>query len=490
MSSGVVGGLDREHAEAEAADGPIREFKFSSAFALAFSDISPIVAIYSVFAISITLAGPGFFWGMPLVLLGQLLVTAVFGDLVAKWPFQGSVYAWARELIGPRYGWFTNWAYMWGLTLAMSVLSLAAAGYLLGALHVTAGKEATAAVALGITLVGTSANLIGGRLLSRLLYVTLTCELIASLGIGIVLLFWHRNQPFSVLFHGAGAGSSPSLLFGPFLGAVAFIGYSFVGFESAGSIAEEVKESRAVLPKAMTLSLAVVGGLVIFACLGIMLAIPSIPDVLSGKVADPISNTLETQLGSGFGRALLVALTVGFTASLIAVQAAVSRAIWAAGQDRVLPFADALGKLEGKHRMPRRAIALTVVVTGSLPFISFSKIYTLLLTFATAGFYISYALPVLALAYIRLRGRWVPGPVSMGRWGAPVTYAASVWIVAQSINIAWPRKLNSEWYLNWGIVLTTAVLGAIGYVLSTRIFRASGANGNRIADSATAEEPV
>jgi hypothetical protein len=49
----------------------------------------------------------------------------------------------------------------------------------------------------------------------------------------------------------------------------------------------------------MVLSLAVAGGLVMFACLGIILAIPSIPDVLSGKVADPISTTLETS-----GRAL------------------------------------------------------------------------------------------------------------------------------------------------------------------------------------------
>lgn len=49
----------------------------------------------------------------------------------------------------------------------------------------------------------------------------------------------------------------------------------------------------------MVLSLAVAGALVMYACLGIILAIPSIPDVLSGKVADPISSTLETAVGSG-----------------------------------------------------------------------------------------------------------------------------------------------------------------------------------------------
>jgi amino acid transporter len=470
----VVETEDAELAQREAHEGgaPSREFKFTSAFALAFSDISPIVGIYSIFAISIALAGPGFFWAMPLVLIGQLMVTAVFGDLVSRWPYQGSVYAWSRELIGRKYGWMTNWAYMWGLTLTLSVLGLAAAGYLLAAIGINnATKEETAAVALVVILAGTSANLIGGPLLRRLLYITLTCELIASLGIGTVLLFFNRVNPLSVLFHGAGAGHSPPLLIGPFLGTVAFVGYSFIGFEAAGSIAEEVKESRRVLPKAMVLSLAVAGCLVMYACLGIILAIPSIPDVLSGKVADPISSTLETAVGSGVGRVLLIVLTIGFTASLIAVQAAVSRAIWAAGRDRVLPGARRLGTLSGRHRMPRYAIALTVLIAGPLPFISFSKIYTLLLSFSTAGFFISYAMPILGLVYVRLKGRWTPGPVSMGRWSGPVTYITAFWIVAETINIAWPRNLNNGvWYLNWGIILMTAVLGVIGLVMCRRIF--------------------
>ena len=474
--SGTAAALreDLEHERVEELHGgaPSRDFKFSSAFALAFSDISPIVGIYSVFAISFALAGPGWFWALPIVLIGQLLVTGVFGDLVSKWPFQGSVYAWSRELVGPRFGWMTAWAYMWGLTLTLSVLSLAAAQYLLAALDVTSfSKEATAAVSLGVILLCTTANMLGGNLLKRLLYITLTCELVASLGIGFVLFFFHRTNSFSTLFHGAGTGHSPPLLLGPFLGAVAFVGYSFVGFEAAGSIAEEVRESRRVLPKAMILSLAVAGCLVIFACLGISLSIPNIGAVLSGNVADPITSTLETRLGSAVGRIILVVLTIGFSASLIAVQAAVSRAIWAAARDRVLPAADALGALSGRHRMPRHAIALTVCIAAPLPFISFSKIYTLLLSFSTAGFYISYAMPILALVYVRLKKRWVPGPVSMGRWSGPVTFIAAVWIVFETVNVAWPRDFNPQWWLNWGLILMTAILGVIGIVMCTRIFR-------------------
>ncbi len=63
---------------------PVRDFNLWSAFALAFSDVSPIVGIYSVFFIGLLAAGPAFFWGFPVVLIGQLAVTGVFGDLVCE----------------------------------------------------------------------------------------------------------------------------------------------------------------------------------------------------------------------------------------------------------------------------------------------------------------------------------------------------------------------------------------------------------------------
>jgi amino acid transporter len=457
------------------APSPVRDFSLRSAFALAFSDVSPIVGIYSVLAISLVTAGPVFFWAFPIVLIGQLLVTGVFGELVSRWPFQGSVYAWARELIGPRYGWFAGWAYMWGLTLALSALSLAAAGFLLGAFGVgSPGYAATVFTALGVLIFGSAANMIGSRLLKTLLYVSMTCELIASLGIGVALLFFHRTHPFSFLFTSGGTGHGGHWLFSSFFGVVAFIGFSFLGFESAGSIAEEVREARRALPKAITLSLLVAGILVMFASLGIVLSIPDIGAVLTGHDANPIATTLETRLGSATGKVLLVMLTVGFTASLIGVQAAVTRAVWANARDRVLPAATILRRLSGREHLPRYAIGLTAIIAGALLFISSSNIYALLLSFGNAGFYISYALPVVAAAYLRWRGRWEPGEFTMGRWSSPATYIAAVWITLEAINIAWPRPLYGSWYLNWGLLIMTGILGVIGIIVSARVFRPGG----------------
>lgn len=460
---------------------PARDFSLRSAFALAFSDVSPIVGIYSIFAIGLIAGGPAFWWAFPIVLIGQLLVTGVFGDLVSRWPFQGSVYAWSSHLIGPRYGWFTNWAYMWGLTVALSALSLAAAQFLMGALGFDSpSKSQMELVGLAILVACSLANMIGSTLLKTLLYISMTCELVASAGIGTALLFFHRVHPFSILFSGGGTGHGFSWLWTPFVGVIAFTGFSFVGFESAGAIAEEVQGARRVLPKAIILSLFAAGVLVMYACLGLILAIPDMSAVLAGDVSDPIATTLKTSLGSGIGRVLLIALTIGFAASLIGVQAAVSRSIWASARDKVIPGSPILGKLSGSERLPRFAILLTAIIAGALLFVSGSKIYALLLTFGNAGFFFSYALAVVGAAYVRMRGRWVPGPVSLGRWSAPVTYVAAVWITLEAINIAWPRKLNGVWYLDWGLLIMTVVLGALGWVICQRVF-APGGPGSELA---------
>jgi amino acid transporter len=467
---------------------PVRDFTLRSAFALAFSDVSPIVGIYSVFALCLATAGPAFFWGFPIVLIGQLAVTGVFGDLVSKWPFQGSVYQWARELFGARYGWFANWAYSWGLTIALATVALFAAEFFAPAIGLNSltGIE-TSLLAIGILIFGSIANMIGSKFLRGLLYVSMTAELIASLGIGVALLFFNRIHSFSYLFSGAGTARGSAWLFGPFLAIVAFIGFSFVGFESAGSIAEEVKAARHVLPKAISLSLLTCGLLVMFATLGLILALPDLGAVLAGRDTNPIATTLETQLGSGTGRALLVMLTIGFTASMIAVQAAVSRAIWASARARELPAHRLLGRLSGPERLPRHVIALTCLAAGALAFIQNvnANAISLLLSGATAGFFVSYALPVVGAAITRLRGRWAPGPVSMGKVAATVTYLAAIWMVAEIINIAWPRDTyGGVWYLNWGIILAIAALGVVGGIVSAYVFRPG-------SDASTARfEPV
>jgi amino acid transporter len=468
---------------------PVRDFKFRSAFALSFCDLSPIVGIYTVFAISLAAAGPAFLWAFPIVLAGQLFVCGVFGNLVSKWPLQGSVYAWSRELIGPRYGWFTGWAYMWGLTLTLAVLPITAAPYILAAAGVNAPSQITVElVAIGVLLFGSAVNLFGRWLLKGLIYIALVAELIASAGIGITLIFFYRVNPWSIIFNTGGTGHGSSWLFGAFLLPVAYIAYTFIGFEASASIGEEVRESRKVLPKAVIGSLAVGGVLVIVASLGIVLAIPDMAAAVSGKDANPVATTLEHAYGSGAGRTLLILLAIGFTSSMIAVQTAVTRAIWASARDRLLPGDRLLGRLSGRENLPRYAIGLTIVIAGALIFAGASKVFTLLVSFSAFGFILSYYMPIVALRYKQWRGESPTDNAWGGRSIRVVATVAAVWLTAEIINLVWPRPVFSEWYLNWGALIMTAVLGLVGALIVWRTFRRGAPAGGTESRAAVVAE--
>lgn len=441
-------------------------FDVRSATALAFADVSPIVALYAIFTLGLLAAGPAFWWAFPIVLGGQLLVACVFGELASRWPYEGSVYQWARHVRGPGSGWFAAWAYMWGLTIALSTLSYGAAGFLLQALGVESpGKAATMGTAMAILALGSLANIVGRRTLKILVVTSLICEVLASVGLGTVLLLFYREQSFGVLFEGAGTASGSAWLTGPMLAAAAFIGWSFVGFESAGSIAEEVEDPERAVPKALIFALLSVGIVVMYSAAGLILAIPDLSKAVSGSIADPVSDTLVYHFGSSIGRPLLVMFVIGFLASFLAVQAAVSRVIWASARDHALPGSGLLGRLTGAERLPVPAILLTAVGAAAFILLSGSTLYAVLVNFTTIGFYIAFGLPVWGAALLHLRGGWRPGRFSLGRFSAPVTYIAAVWLAVQTINIMWPRDTGDAWYIEWSMVITLTVVGIAGTAL-------------------------
>lgn len=207
-----------------------RGFGFRAALSLAFADISPIVALYAIFALGLFAAGPRFFWAFPIVLCGQLLVALVFGELASRFPYAGSVYQWARHAKGTTWGWTAAWAYIWGLTLTLSTMAYAAAGFILEVFGVESpSRWLLAAVSIGVICFTTAANMIGRQVLKVMIVASIICEIVGSVGLGTVLLLFHRVNPVSTLFDGLpdGSGSTMSTM----LVAVAFVGWAFLGFD-------------------------------------------------------------------------------------------------------------------------------------------------------------------------------------------------------------------------------------------------------------------
>jgi amino acid transporter len=446
-----------------------REFTLWSTFSLAFAFISPIVALYTILALGLTTSGAAFWFGFPVVLVGQTFVALLFGMLASRYPQEGSIYQWSKRLVGERYAWFCGWAYQWALPIGMAAVTVGCAHFLAELLGMDAESAGTRTVlALLLLAFSTWGNTHGRFILNAVVGLCILAEIIASLGVGGLLLWRYQVNPLHVIWstpHLLGTDGSVSGFFNSKVAAaVALCGWALVGFESAGSIAEEVKNPEWAVPRAIVWSLWSVGAIVSFAALSIILAIPNLEQTVAGAGGDPVAMTLTTHLGSVAFKFILVLFILGFVASMIGMQASVSRVIWAFARDDELPGSAWLKRLSEKDRLPVNAIWCTGVVSVAFVLLSLTNIFPALLACTIALIYIAYSFPVVAAACAHLRGRWQSGPFHLGWAAGPTIYLAAAWCVFETVNVSWPRSPGARWYESWIVPIMLGVLAVSGLV--------------------------
>ena len=143
-----------------------RILRFWTNWAIGFAFISPVVGLYTVVALGAQTAGPAWVWTIPIVVAGQLLVALVYAHLATRWPIAGGIYQWSRRLIGPKYGWWAGWFYMWALILTLSTVAYAG-GFFLGQLIGVEDPSTGESVLLALVMLTafTFVNAIGLQLL-------------------------------------------------------------------------------------------------------------------------------------------------------------------------------------------------------------------------------------------------------------------------------------------------------------------------------------
>ncbi len=68
--------------------------------AMGFAPISPVVGLYAVAFVGFAVAGAAWVWVLPVVLVGQCLLLAVYSELASEFPVANGAYQWSRRLVG------------------------------------------------------------------------------------------------------------------------------------------------------------------------------------------------------------------------------------------------------------------------------------------------------------------------------------------------------------------------------------------------------
>ena len=456
---------DEEHLAVLGYEGKFdRSMSLWANFALGFTYLSPLVGVYSLLAVALSTGGPPSIWWIVIVACGQLLVSLVFGEVVSQFPIHGGIYPWARRLWGRRYAWMAAWVYIWALIVTITSVAEFGAGFVTSLLGIELTPLSTLIVSLGLLLLALAINFTGTKWLARVARLGLFAELIGVIGLGLYLLLFQRAHDFSVFFDTMGTAGDGSYL--PVFMASALAGlFLFYGFEACGDVAEEVADPARRIPKAMIMTILVGMVSALFSFGGYVLAAPNLPDIVAGKVADPIPAILEATLGAAGAKVFLVVAVTAFISCVLSLQAAASRLLYSFARDGMLPGHRWLSRVSERTKIPGNALIVACTVPALICVLIYVNdgILIAVTSFAILGIYLSFQMVVFASLKQRFQG-WKPaGPFNLRGMGFVVNVVALAYGIFAMVLLATPGESGDFFadhvvLIGLGVVLVTGFL--------------------------------
>ncbi len=342
--------------------------------------------IFVVTGIAAGAAGSSMIISMLLAAAISMLTASSFAELVAWQPKEGSIYEYSYQLISPFAGFLTGWMWILSNTFAGAAVSLGFAHYL-AALVPSFPPNITAAVTcLAFTIV----NYYGIRrsaLLNNILVIAKLSVLAFFIVFGSIFIRPENYSPFVPL--------STNVLYAAF-----YVFFAFGGFARTAVIAEEVKDAKHNVPRAIFLALlisTIVYVLVSVVAIGLL---EPASLILSNS---PLAEAMETTGNPG---AVFVVSTGGVLATasvLLTSVLGVSRMMYAMARREHLP--QGLSKLDRKRCTPVYSV---LVVGSAMALLALLTDVTRVVTISTFSLLFYYTLANLAAFRLRPRKRNCP----------------------------------------------------------------------------------
>jgi amino acid transporter len=470
-------------------------------FSVAFTYLSPMVGIFTLFTLGLSTGGPAYIWLTLIPVAGMLLVALVFGELASHYPVAGALYQYSKYTVGRKFGWFVGWFYGIALLVTVAAVDTGVVAYAAALGHDLfhwdfnpTGHGTILVVTLGLLAIQTALNTIGARIMGRVAQLGVFVEILGTFGIAIVLAIhgFHHGAGFLTTTQGVQhASSNPlGLDFGGSWIAAALVAvlapvYIFYGFESAGDISEETRNPGRQVPRAMRLAL-IWGGIASFVLTAaLLLAMPAGANSVGSTVQGGGIPYILGQLPSGLQETILGLIIVAFFSCGSSVQAAGSRLAFSYARDGALPGSKWISAVSERFRTPANALfagaLITVVFVGfefaspthniKILFFTYpanTNVLVSLVSFGISGIYLSFLLTVIGSMIARRRG-WIPaGRFRLGRWAWPVSVAAVVYLGLMLANVVVPTGLGSaRSYFNydWVTLVVMVVVAALGVIV-------------------------
>jgi glutamate:GABA antiporter len=388
-------------------------------------------------------------------------------ELAHRYPGEGGVYLWAKEVFGDFHGFLSGWCYWTNNMLYVPTVMLYFVGvsvYALGPGHQGLSDNRMFAAIASLTLLGllTYFNILGlgvGKWINNLGAIGTFVAAAVLIGLGAVI--WLR---FGTTITAADfkIPANPKFVLNSF-GVICF---GLVGLELASVMGDEIKNPQRTLPGAVALGGVVSGALYLGATLTLLIAVGKNVNVLQG-IVQAVTH-MAGRVGVGWVSvpfALLLSLSIAGIGS--AWMGGSARIPFVAGLDSYMPRW--LGNVHPRYATPYAALILQGIVSAVL----------VLLNFAGAGVQetfqklLSLAVVLQLVPFVYMFGALlkfgVTEPVPRGQYGKATMLLAggsglSTTILGIALVFFPAQQITSLWsYELWMFGGTLLFLGLAGF---------------------------
>ena len=375
-------------------------------------------------------------------LLGAVIAALTglsYAELSSMFPKAGAEYVYTENAFGRGAAFLIGWTIIVGGVIAIAAVALGFGGYFSELTGLPIVPAAFSLIALAAF-----ANYLGVKHSAELNILLTSTAVVGLLIIVIIGLFFADFSKVNLL-------EIPAMGVSGILGASALIFFAYLGFEDIVNMAEETKNPKKIMPKAIALAI------IISTIFYILVAISSVGLLSSEELAAspaPLAAAASTVFGSNAFTILAIIALFATSSTVLILTATISRILYGMASDPTQKFPKCLSLIHKKRKIPWVAILIVAIAAIAFTFVGEIQTVASLTTFAVFASFIMINLAVIRLRYkIPHFYRTFKIPLNIGRF--PVLPAIGA-VICGFMLFQYARDV---------ILMGIAIL-AIGFVLS------------------------
>jgi glutamate:GABA antiporter len=388
-------------------------------------------------------------------------------ELAHRYPGEGGVYLWAKEVFGDFHGFLSGWCYWTNNMLYVPTVMLYFVGvsvYVLGPGHQGLADNKVFASIASLTLLAllTLFNILGlgvGKWINNLGAIGTFVAAAVLIGLGVMI--WSRFGT-TITRADFAIPANPKFVLNSF-GVICF---GLVGLELASVMGDEIQDPRRTLPGAVAWGGVLSGALYVGATLTLLIAVGKNVNVLQG-IVQAVTHMAE-RVGVGWISipfAVLLSLSIAGIGS--AWMGGSARIPFVAGLDSYMP--SWLGKVHPRYTTPYAALILQGCVSAILVILNFAiagvqETFQKLLSLAVVLQLVPFVYMFAALLKFA-----VTEPSPKGQYGRVAMFVAGLsGLLTTILGIAlvfFPAQQISSlfWYEVWMVGMTLFAVGLAAF---------------------------